>query len=248
MNKEQFRQYVKSLILEVKKEKKEDDSKKEPKSKNYLDSTESKYRSDVDRDSKVDTSANLANKIDRIVKKIDKMASCVVDDYNDITATLPGVFKIRIKPVGAGLFNVEAFKNMTDMVHAIALSKEQVIDFVKVNFVTRTPGYVQSAFDKTRKNMEDQTKKAKELPKGEPVKHVEVPEKEKEDAVTEKNDQPTALMSVVKEKDVERQEDHDVEKAKNMAKSVKMAHKEVDGTLVIGKKDFGDTSKMGKKV
>jgi hypothetical protein len=45
-----------------------------------------------------------------------------------------------------------------------------------------------------------------------------------------------------------RQEDYDVQKSKNMAKAQKMSKKVVDDTLVIGKKDFGDTSKIGKRV
>lgn len=245
MNKEQFRNYVKSILLEVKKEK-EDGDKKDPKSKNYLDSTTSKYKKDVDGDFG-DTSAKLVQQIERIVKKIDKQASCVLDDHNDITAILPGEFRIRINPVGAGLFNVEAFRNMTDRVYAIALSKEQVVDFVKANFVARKKGYVQSAYDKSMENMKDASeKKSKDLPKGEPVKAIEVPEKDKEDAVTDKSDLPDAPMTPTDEP--KRQEDHGVEKAKNMPKAVKMAHKEVDDTLVIGKKEFGDTSKIGKKV
>lgn len=244
MNKEQFRQYVKSILLEVKKEK--DGDKKDPKAKNYLDSTASKYKKDVDGDFG-DTAAKLVQQIEKIVKKIDKNASCVLDDHNDITAVLPGEFRIRINPSGAGLFNVEAFRNMTDRVYAIALSKEQVIDFVKVNFAVRKKGYVQSAYDKSMENMKDASeKKSKDLPKGEPVKSVAVPEKEKEDAVTDKNDLPNSPMTPADEP--KRQEDHGVEKSKNMPKAVKMAHKEVDDTLVIGKKEFGDTSKIGKRV
>lgn len=245
MNKEQFRQYVKSILLEVKKEK-DDGTKKEPKAKDYLDSTASKYKKDVDGGFD-ETSAKLVQQIERIVKKIDKQASCVLDDHNDITAILPGEFRIRISPRGASLFNVEAFRNMTDRVYAIALSAEQVIDFVKVNFAIRKKGYVQSAYDKSMENMKDASeKKSKELPKGETVKSIEVPEKDVEDAVTDKKDLPDAPMSPAEEP--KRQEDHGVEKAKNMPKAVKMAHKEVDDTLVIGKKDFGDTSKIGKKV
>lgn len=245
MNKEQFRQYVRSILLEVKEEK-EGGDKKDPKSKDYLDSTQSKYKRDVEGDF-TDTSAKLVKQIERIVKSIDKQATAVLDDHNDITAILPGEFRIRIIPTGASLFNVEAFRNMTDRVYAIALSKEQVIDFVKANFVARKKGYVQSAYDKSMENMKDSSeKKSKDLPKGNAVKQVEVPEKDKEDAVTDEKDLPDAPMSPVE--DPKRQEDHDVEKSKNMAKAQKMSKKVVDDTLVIGKKDFGDTSKISKKV
>lgn len=245
MNKEQFRQYVKSILLEVKKEK-DDGDKKDSKSKDYLDNTESKYKRDVDGDFN-NTSARLVQQIEKIVRKIDKNASVVLDDHNDVTAILPGEFRIRVSPVGASLFNVEAYKNMTDRVYAIALSNEQVIDFVKANFVARKKGYVQSAYDKSMENMKDASeKKSKELPKGEPVKPVEVTDKEKEDAVTDEKDLPDAPMYPSEEP--KRQEDHGVEKAKNMAKAQKMAKKVVDDTLVIGKKEFGDTSKIGKKV
>lgn len=245
MNKEQFRQYVKSIILEVKKEK-YNGEKKDLKSKDYLNNTDSKYKRDVDGNYG-ETSEKLVQQIERIVKKIDKQATCVLDDHNDITAILPGEFRIRISSKGASLFNVEAFRNMTDKVYAISLSPEQVIDFVKVNFSVRKKGYVQSAYDKTRDNMKDNSeKKSKELPKRETIKTIEVPTKDVEDAVTDKKDLPDAPMSPADEP--KRQEDHGVEKSKNMSKSVRMAHKEVDDTLVIGKKDFGDTSKISKKV
>lgn len=245
MNKEQFRQYVKSILLEVKKEK-DSGEKKDPKTKDYLDSTSSKYKRDVDGGFD-DTAAKLVQQIERVVKKIDKQATCVLDDHNDITAILPGEFKIRISPRGASLYNVEAFRNMTDRVYAVSLSKEQVIDFVKVNFAVRKTGYVQSAYDKSMENMKDSSeKKSKELPKGETVKTIEVPEKNVEDAVIDKKDLPNSPMSPAEEP--KRQEDHSVEKAKNMAKAQKMSKKVVDDTLVIGKKDFGDTSKIGKKV
>jgi hypothetical protein len=245
MNKKQFRQYIKSILLEVKKER-VDGNKKEPNVKNYLDSTQSKYTANVDRDHK-NSGEKLSQEVERIVKKIDKNATCILDDHNDITASLSGEFKIRISPVGADLFNVEAYRNMTDRVYAISLSKEQVIDFVKVNFSVRKKGYVQSAYDKSMENMKDASeKKSKELPKGEPVKPIEVTDKDVEDAVTDKKDLPNAPMSPVVEP--KRQGDHDVEKSKNMAKAQKMSKKVVDDTLVIGKKDFGDTSKIGKKV
>lgn len=230
MNKDQFRQFVKSLILEVSKESKSDDDKKESKSKDYLDNTDEKYTSDVDG-SYDKTSEKLCGQLDRIVKKINKAASCTLTVNNEIIASIPGEFTIRVKPVGPNLFNVEAYRNMSDLVYAIALDKEQVIDFVKVNFVTRKKSYVQGAFDKSRENLKDKTKKEKDLPKGEPVKPAEVSDKDKEDAVTDKNDDPSSPMTSVKEKDIERQEDHAVEKAKNMSKAVKMAHKEVDSDL-----------------
>jgi hypothetical protein len=244
MNKEEFRNYVKSIILEVKKEKSDDD--KESKSKDYLDNTKSKYKKDVDADF-ANTSQRLTQQIERIVKKIDKNATCVLDDHNDITATLAGEFKIRINPVGAELFNVEAYRNMSDRIYAIALSKEQVIDFVKVNFVAEKTGYVQSAYNKSMENLKDKSeKKSKDLPKTEPVDNKNVSDKDIEDAVTDKKDLPDAPLSPADEP--KRQEEFKAEKPKNMAKAMKMAKKEVDDSLTIGKNDFGDTSKIGKKV
>jgi hypothetical protein len=229
MNKEQFRQYVKSIILEVKKDKKENSEKTDTKSSDYLNNTDSKYKRDVDGKFG-ETSAKMVKQIERIVKKIDKNASVVLDDHNDITAILPGEFRIRVSPKGAGLFNVEAYKNMTDRVYAVSLSTEQVIDFVKINFVARKKGYVQSAYDKSMDNLKDSSeKKSKDLPKSNAVKKVEVSDKDKED-LSKKHDQSIPLEPV-DEKDVERQEDHDVEKPKNMAKSLKTAHKEIDGEL-----------------
>ena len=247
MKKDEFRNFIKSIILEVKKEKTDSaDTEKKDKSSNYLDSTKSKYKSDVTPDIK-DTAEGLLPRITRIVRRIDKNASVVADDHNDITAILSGMFRIRISPRGAGLYNVEAYRDMSDRVYAIALSKEQVIDFVKVNFSVKKKGYVQTAYDKSLGHLKDDSKKrSKELPKGEPVKNREVPDKDVEDAVTDKKDLPDAPMSPTE--NPKRQEEYAAAKPKNMAKAVAMSKRDVDDTLVIGKKDFGDTSKMGKKV
>lgn len=239
MKKEEFQKFVKSIILEVKKEKKD--------SVLWGDSTASKYRSDIERDSDTDASTKLVDEIDKIVKKIDKSASCVLDDHNDITAILPGVFRIRIAPKGAGIFDVEAFRNMTDRVYAIALSKEQIIDFVKVNFAAKKKGYVQSAFDKSRENAKDAgDKRSKDLPKSEPVDHKKVPDKDIEDAVKDKKDTPNVQMSLAEKP--KRQEEYGVEKPENMKKAVAMSKKDVDSSHTIKKNEFGDTPKVGKKV
>ncbi len=122
-----------------------------------------------------------------------------------------------------------------------------MIDFVKVNFAVSKKGYVQSAYDKSIGHLKDDSeKRSKELPKGEPVDHKEVSDKDVEDAVEDKRDLPDAPM--IPTETPKRQEDHGVEKAKNMTKSVAMSKKDVDDTLVVGKKDFGNTSKLSKKV
>lgn len=227
MKKPEFRQFIKNILLEVKNEKAQSDDTEKKKSKDYLDSTDSKFKQKVDGGFN-DTSEKLLQQIIKVVKSIDKNANATLDDHNDITAILPGTFRIRISARGAGTFNVEAFRNMTDRVYAIALSKEQVLDFVKVNFATSKKGYVQSAYDKSLENLKDKSeKKAKELPKGNAVKQIDVSDKDKEDLGKE-HDQSAALEAV---EDVERQEDHGIEKNKQMPKIQKAIKKEVDNDL-----------------
>lgn len=221
MKKDEFRNFIRELIFEVKKEKSNDSS----------DGQTSKYKKNVDS-SFDDTSSKLAQEIDKIVKKIDKNASCQLDDHNDVTAILPGVFKIRISPKGASLFDVEAFRNMSDRVYAISLTKDQIVDFVKVNFSVAKTSYVQSAYDKSLNNLKDNsTKKSKDLPKGEPVKHKEISDKDIEKNDDNKTDDPDSPMTTVEEKNIERQEDHGVEKNKQMPKIQKMIKKDVDNDL-----------------
>lgn len=248
MKKEEFRNLVKSVILEVKKEKVADtpyDDKK-PGKNSYLNGEKSKYKKDVDNKPSKTVHA-LLDKITKLVGPIDKNIEALLDDHNDISVRLPGVFRIRISPKWSGMYDVEAYRNMSDRVYAIALNDKQVMDFIRVNFVNAKKGYVQKAYNKSMENMKDKTeKKVAELPKTEKVPEKEVPEKEKEDLGKDKDHDQSAPMAFVEEP--ERQEDHGVEKAKNMAKAVTMSKKEVDDSLTIGKNEFGDTSKIGKKV
>jgi predicted dienelactone hydrolase len=232
MKKDEFRNIVKSIILEVKKEKKSEvDDTKPEKNSDYLDQETPKYRRDLDNDPNK-TSTKLLASIRPIVNKLGKNIQVVMNDNRDIMVKQPGIFSILIKPKWAGMFDVEAFRNMTDRVYAVGLSYEQVINFIKVNFASENKSYVQKAYDKAKDQTEDSTKKkAKELPKTEPVKYMKVADKDIEDAVTDKNDQPDSQMSTVKEKDMERQEDHSVEKNKEMPKVQKMIKKEVDDDL-----------------
>jgi hypothetical protein len=243
---EEFRSLVKNVILEVKKEKSETlyDDKKNKKN-SYLNNEKSKYKRNVDvKPSK--TVHALLDKIAKAVNPIDPNIECILDDHNDISVRLPGVFRIRVTPRWSNNYNVEAYRNMSDRIYAVGLDDKQVMDFIRVNFVVSKKGYVQKAYDKSHDNLKDKTdKKVAELPKTEKIPEKEVPEKEKEDAVTDKKDEPTAQMSVAEEP--KRQEEHGVEKNKQMPKVQKMIKKEVDDSLTIGKNDFGDTSKMGKK-
>lgn len=246
MNRDQFRNFVKGVILEVKKEKSEQEEapymEKKDGTTNYLNGEKTKYKKNVDVKPNKTVHA-LLEKIEKAVKRIDGDISVELDDHNDITVIFAGVFRVRIRPNWSNNYNVEAFRNMTDRVYAIGLDDKQVLNFIKVNFATQKKSYQQKAYDKSMDNMKDKTeKKAAELPKTEPIDPIEVPEKEKEESEDDQDDP----MSVVEKP--KRQEDHGVEKAKNMTKAVKMSKKEVDDSLTIGKNDFGDTSKIGKKV
>jgi hypothetical protein len=247
MNKDEFRNLVKTVILEVKQEKsKEPDYMKRKDKKSYLNGEKSKYQRNVDN--KVDKTAHaLLDKIVNVVKGIDTNIEAILDDHNDISVRLPGVFRIRIRPNWSNNYTVEAFRNMSDRVYAVGLDGKQVLNFIRVNFVANKKGYVQSAYDKVVDQMKDKTeKKAGELPKTEKVPNKEVPEKDKEDLSKDEDHDQSAPMSVAEEP--ERQEDHGVEKAKNMSKAVAMSKKDVDDSLTIKKSEFGDTSKIGKKV
>ena len=232
MKKDAFRQFVRSIILEVKKEKEKDPDKEGKGKKNsYLDNEKPKYRRDVDNEASK-TVNKLVTRIKTVVSGIDKGIKVVLDDHNDIMVTNPGMFKIRVKPKWSGMFDVEAYRNMSDRIYAIGLSNEQVLNFIRVNFVEEgKKSYVQTAHDKAIDQTKDASKRPKDLPKGEKVKEKEVPDKEVEDAVSDKKDQPNAPMSVITDKDVERQEDHGVEKNKEMPKIQKMVKKEVDDDL-----------------
>jgi hypothetical protein len=230
MKKSEFKNFVRNILLEVKKEKDDSRDKVEKKSEksDYRDGTESKYHRELDNDPDKTVSKLLAQ-VTRLVKKIDKKIKVVLDDHNDISVKLPGVFTIRITPKWSGVFDIEAFRNMTDRVYAIALTNEQVLNFIKVNFSNKDKkSYVQSAYDKSMENAEDNTKKkAKELPKGEPVKHMDADDLEYEEG----DDETDSEMEPVKEKKIERQEDHGVEKNKMMSKIQRMIKKEVDDSL-----------------
>lgn len=228
MNKDEFRNLVKSVILEVKQEKaKEPDYMKRKDRKNsYLNGERSKYKKNVDNKPNKTVHA-LLDKIVKAVKPIDDNIEAILDDNNDISVRLPGVFRIRVRPNWTNNYNVEAFRNMSDRVYAVGLDDKQVMDFIRVNFAANKKGYVQSAYDKAMDQTKDKTeKKVKELPKTEPVKNLEPTEKEKEEAISSDVDKQDDPLKVAEEP--ERQEDHGVEKAKNMAKAVAMSKK--DGT------------------
>jgi len=222
MKKIEFRNFVKSIILEVKKEKGSGEN-------CYLNGEKDKFKKDVDN-KESETVHKLLGQIETAVKKIDKNISVILDDHNDIMVKHPGIFSIRVKPKWSGIFDVEAFRNMSDRVYAIGLDVKQVMNFIKVNFVANKKSYVQTAYDKSIGNLKDDSeKKAKELPKGNAVKQKEVGDKDKEDDVTDKKDEPDSPMKPVE--DVKRQEDHNVEKNKEMPKIQKMVKKEVDDDL-----------------
>jgi hypothetical protein len=234
MNKDEFRNLVKSVILEVKQEKKDGSPymKRKDGPNSYLNGEKSKYQRNVDNKSNKTVHA-LLDKITKLVNPIDPNIECILDDHNDISVRLPGVFRIRIAPHWSNNYNVEAFRNMSDRVYAIGLNDKQVMDFIRVNFVANKKGYVQSAYDKAMDQTKDKTeKKAKEIPKTEPVKNLDPTEKEKEAGISNDVDKQDEPMKVAEEP--ERQEDHGVEKAKNMAKSMAMSKR--DGTEVKMKK------------
>jgi len=231
--KENFINLVKTLLEEVKSEKEEekksgDNNKKE----SYLNQEKSKYKSDIDKDPSK-TPTKLVSSLKSVVSKIGKKIQVVLDEHDTIVVKQPGVFYIRIKTKWNDRFDVAAYRNMTDLVRAVGLDFNQVIDFVKVNFVNSDKKTaISTSRDKSMENMEDNSKKkSKELPKTEPVKHMEVKDKDIENAVTDKKDEPTAQMSPVNEKDIEKQSDHGVEKNKEMPKIQKMVKKEIDSDL-----------------
>ena len=242
MKKNEFHNFVKSIILEVKKEKKVSDEKE--KSKDYLNNEEPKYKRDVDKKHDESTS-KLIKSIRAIVNKIGKGINVVGDVRGNVVVEMPEMFYVKITPKWSGIYDVEAFKDLTDRIYAVGLSYQQILDFIKVNFSKDKTGYVQSAYDKSMNNIKDSSeKKSKDLPKGEVVKHKEVFNKDKED-LSKDHDQSNSLETI-KEKDIERQEDHGIEKPKTMSSAVKMSKKTIDDELVTS--DFGNTSKMSKKV
>lgn len=222
----EFRELVSQIITEVK-----NDSKlvKDPTPPtDYKDVETNKYQRDVTTDTG-ESSSKLVNDVKNALKKVNPEVTVQLDDHNDVTAILPGVFKIRISAKWSGVFNVEAYKNMTDRVYAIGLNYQQVLDFVKVNFSTKKrAGYVQTAYDTGTAGQKDNSEKRdSSIPKGEPIDKKEVPSKD----IEKNDDAPGAPMEPVKDKALDQNKDVTTKKPDAMKKAQTMSKKNVDDDL-----------------
>lgn len=203
---------IRKLILEAKLEKRKEDSEKESKNKKT-------------------TSLELEKSLITIAKKINKNIVVKIDDHGDVRVDLDGKFYVRIRPNFNNNFDVEAYRNLSDRIYAISQTFEQVKEFVKVNFSSEKDDYVTTSY-KTGQTPEDKTKKSKDLPETEKVseKEVEKSEIEVADEKSGGDERQDAPLEPVAKK-IEKQSDHDVEKAKNMKKAEKMSKKVVDDDL-----------------
>jgi len=233
--KESFQSLIRSLILEVKKEKEEksinvdvDEAEKEAQLK--------QYRKGGNKPDEIDNE-NMAAQLQKDVNKLSKNIAVFWDDHNDLTVDAKDLFKVRISKMWENNFNVEAFIKKQDRIKVIGLNWEQVRNFVKTNFVTILKTYTTKSYEKSIQNLEDRSaKKSKELPKTEPVKQKEVEKNDKEDAVQDEKDLPHSKMSDVDDKKIKKQSDHKEDKSITKKKVSSKMDKDDDTLTVNWKK------------
>lgn len=123
-----------------------------------------------DRKSKDQLLADLG----KIVNAIDSSYPVVWDDHDDLRIDAKDLIDIRITPDWEDHYDVEVMTRSEDRLWVTGLDWEQVKDFVKKNLSpankNEKPTGVEKAYDKSYRNMKDQTDAVKELPKSDKVK------------------------------------------------------------------------------
>jgi hypothetical protein len=180
-----------------------------------------KERLDVTNDEKL-------KELETIVKAINSDWTVYWDDRNDLNVDAKNLLRVRITPKFENNFDIDAMVKLVDRVRAIALTWDQVKDFVKVNFseVGKKPEGNKTKADSLREkslaNKVDQDKNKKSAgPDHDLIKNrLEDPEHTKvKDTVRKDKD--------YNKKDVEKEEDQpdqpmkDVGDPKNLNKDIK---------------------------
>lgn len=201
--KESLRKMVKKVLSEVMSVTKPELSKEEKETVDKGYKKTGNERLDITR-------LQMADELEKIVHDIDKDFKVYWDDHNDLNADAKALFRIRISQSAENMFNIEAMINLDDRVRAIALTWEQVKNFVKANFKDVEDTKVNVAKKKSLDHLKDQSDKG-DLPQ-----HDKPKKKEVGDTKNDKKD--------YNEKDVKKDEDQpdqpmndvDVEKLKRL--------------------------------
>jgi len=182
------------------------------------------------------TRAEMMDQLSKIVKEIDKDFLVYWDDHNDLNVDAKPLLRVRISQTAEDMFNIEAMVNLDDRVRAIALTWEQVKNFVKANFQDVEDTKVDQAREKAMNHLEDKSDKS-DLPQHNKPKRKEVGDTKNDEkdynekAVKKDEDQPNQPMKTVDEKDIKHQ--RDFKETENKVKPLK--HK-VDKKLVVNPK------------
>jgi len=175
----------------------------------------SKERLDITNDEKDE-------ELDKIVKDIDKSWNVYWDDRGDLVVDAKNLLRVRITPKFENNFDIDAMVKLVDRVRAIALTWEQVKEFVKANFKDlKNKTNTDHLKEKSLANKVDQDKNIKAAgPKNDIIKNrLEDPDNTKL-KTTHKKDMDYKKDDVEKEEDQPDQPMKDVGEIKNKNKNI----------------------------
>ena len=181
----------------------------------------SKERLDITNDEK-------AEELDKIVKDIDKSWNVYWDDRGDLVVDAKNLLRVRITPKFENNFDIDAMVKLVDRVRAIALTWEQVKEFVKANFKDlKNKTNHDHLKEKSLANKVDQDKNTKAAgPKNDIIKNrLEDPDHTKL-KFTHKKDMD------YKKDEVEKEEDQPDQPMKDVG-DVKSKNKNIDKTTKV---------------
>jgi hypothetical protein len=160
--------------------------------------------------------------LQKVVKAISDDYPVVWDDHDDLKVDARDLMSIRITPKWEDHYDIEVFTRNEDRVWVTGLDWDQVKDFVKKNLtaVEKKPTSVDKAYDKSYRNMKDQSQAPdkgmpqEDKPKikpltNEPPSKTKNKEKDYTEDQNKEEDNPEKPMKEVGK--FKRQEDHKVE-------------------------------------
>jgi hypothetical protein len=154
-NVEQFRKMIRRVLKEEveKSESGEKTSKRVPEIPEITHGEDLKKITPHQRDTR--SKDELLDDMCKLVQGVDKSASCVWDDHDDISISLRDLFRIRIIPKWENNYCIEAFTRNEDRIFITGQNWDQVKEFVKNNLKDATT-YTDKAAEKVVKNRKDQ--------------------------------------------------------------------------------------------
>lgn len=114
------------------------------------------------------TNLEKKSEIRKIVDDINKEWDVYWDDHNELIINAQNLLKVRITPKFENNFDIDAMVKLVDRIRAIALTWEQVKEFVKVNFkeIGKAPDgdktKADKAWEKSMANKVDQDENSKD--------------------------------------------------------------------------------------